>query len=62
MSLSQPVKAKEQISDQNKRSRQDTDPHQNTGDTLGIQIHEEIRIDQRSVGAGDCETSQARRI
>ena len=53
MILPQPVKPQEDEAHCDKRSGKNADPHQNTGNTLCIQIHKEIRIDQRSGGSGD---------
>ena len=51
--LPQLIKAKEQVSHSGKGHRENRDPHQDTGDTLGIQIHEEVGIDQGGSGSGN---------
>ena len=56
--LLKPVKAKEQVSHYDKCYRENTDPHQHSGNTLRFQIDKEVRIDQGGGGSGD----QNRRI
>ena len=51
--LSNPVQAEEQEANSHKGNEQNADPHQNTGNTLGIQIYKKIRIDQGGSGSGD---------
>ena len=56
--LLEPVQAKEQVSNSDKRHRKNADPHKNAGNTLRIKINKEVRVDE---GCG-CSRNQNRRI
>ena len=51
--LIQSVKSVEHKANCNECYRKNADPHKHAGNALGLQIHEEIGIDQGGGGSGD---------